>query len=239
MNQASDTPPSLPRHVAIIMDGNGRWAVKQGLERLEGHRAGLNNIPEVINYLTEAGVSYITLFSFSTENWKRPKTEVNGLLKLLAEALEETTRKLDEHNIVIRHLGRLDRLPTSLKIGINRVMDKTKNNTGAVAGFAFDYGGRTEIVEAARKAINHGIKAEELDETAFGNLLSSVGMPDVDLIIRTGGEKRLSNFLLWQSAYAELYFSDTLWPDFNDREIEKALTEYAGRQRRFGGLQPK
>ncbi|MDV2989119.1 MAG: polyprenyl diphosphate synthase [Dehalogenimonas sp.] len=239
MNQNSNRSFTPPRHVAIIMDGNGRWAVNKGLERLAGHQAGLKNIPEVINYLTDAGVAYITLFSFSTENWKRPAAEVSGLLKLLAEALEETTRKLDEHNVVIRHLGRLDRLPPGLKHGINRVVEKTHQNTGAVAGFAFDYGGRTEIIEAGRKAIRQGIKPDDLDETTFGRLLDSAGMPDVDLVIRTGGEQRLSNFLLWQSAYAELYFTDTLWPDFNDQEIEKALTDYAGRQRRFGGLQPQ
>lgn len=236
MNQIASAHPTLPRHVAIIMDGNGRWAIKQGLERLEGHRAGLKNIPEVIRYLNDAGVGCITLFSFSTENWKRPKAEVNGLLKLLGEALEETTRKLDEHNIVIRHLGRLDRLPVALKLGISRVVDKTSANTGATTCFAFDYGSRAEIVEAARRAIKQDIKHQDLNEEIFGNLLNSAGMPDVDLVIRTGGEQRLSNFLLWQSAYAELYFTDTLWPDFNDREIEKALADYAKRQRRFGGL---
>ncbi|ADJ25527.1 undecaprenyl diphosphate synthase [Dehalogenimonas lykanthroporepellens BL-DC-9] len=229
-------PVAPPCHVAIIMDGNGRWALRQGWERLEGHRAGLNNIPEVIRAFTDAGVGYITLFSFSTENWKRPAGEVRGLLSLLAEALGKMSQELDDNNIVLRHLGRLDRLPYQLRHKVRRVMEQTAGNTGAVVSFAFDYGSRAELVEAARQALKQKVAADTLDEKTFSGLLSSSGLPDVDLLIRTGGERRLSNFLLWQSAYAELYFSDTLWPDFKEDEINRALADYAGRHRRFGGL---
>lgn len=206
------------------------------MERLEGHRAGLKNIPEVIKTLTELGVPYITLFSFSTENWKRPPEEVNGLLRLLAEALDETARQLDDHDVIVRHLGKLDRLPSNLRNGIKKIEEKTKNNTGSTASFAFDYGSRSEITDAARQAMAKKLKPDDLDENTFEKFLNTAGLPDVDLLVRTGGEKRLSNFLLWQSAYAELYFTDTLWPDFDRGEIEKALDDYAGRQRRFGGL---
>ena len=235
MNQESE-PVSPPRHVAIIMDGNGRWALRQGKERLDGHRAGLNNIPAVIRAFADAGVGFITLFSFSTENWKRPAGEIKGLLNLLAEALKDTTRQLNDRHVILRHLGRLDRLPPHLQTGVRKIMNQTAHNTGAVVSFAFDYGSRAEMVEAARRVALENIAPDKLDETVFGNLLSSAGLPDVDLLIRTGGERRLSNFLLWQSAYAELYFTDVLWPDFNQAEVAKALADYSGRQRRFGGL---
>ncbi len=228
--------PAIPRHVAIIMDGNGRWATTRGLPRLEGHRAGLEKASDAVLSFAEMGVSFITLFSFSTENWKRPKDEIAGILKLLAEAMERTAKELDRRNIVIRHLGRLDRLAPPLRKGVEHIVERTKGNTGAVASFAFDYGGRAEIVEATRKFIKSGVKPDALDEAIFEKHLHTSGLPDVDLLIRTGGEKRLSNFLLWQSAYAELYFTDTLWPDFGRSEIDLAMAEYARRQRRFGGL---
>jgi undecaprenyl diphosphate synthase len=218
------------------MDGNGRWATARSLPRLEGHRAGLEKAGDAVLGFAEMGVSYITLFSFSTENWKRPREEIAGILKLLAEALERTVKELDNRNIAIRHLGRLDRLAPPLRKSVEHVVDRTRGNTGAVASFAFDYGGRAEIVEAARKLMKAGLKSDALDEVTFEKHLHTAGLPDVDLLVRTGGEKRLSNFLLWQSAYAELYFTDTLWPDFSREDIEKALAEYARRQRRFGGL---
>jgi undecaprenyl diphosphate synthase len=218
------------------MDGNGRWATSRGLPRLEGHRAGLEKAGDAVLGFAEAGVSFITLFSFSTENWKRPKEEIAGILKLLAEALERTVTDLDSRNIAIRHLGRLDRLAPPLRHSVTQVVERTRQNTGAVASFAFDYGGRAEIVAAARKLVKAGLKADDLSEATFEKYLHTAGLPDVDLLVRTGGEMRLSNFLLWQSAYAELYFTDTLWPDFSREDIEKALAEYARRQRRFGGL---
>ncbi|MEN8614052.1 polyprenyl diphosphate synthase [Dehalogenimonas sp. THU2] len=236
MSETQGASAALPQHVAIIMDGNGRWAVGQGLPRMEGHRAGLKNVSKAVRALVELGVPYVTLFSFSTENWKRPEDEIAGLLRLLAEALDDTAKELHRQDIVIRHLGRLDRLPISLRLGIGRIVEQTKGNKGAVASFAFDYGGRTEIIEATRKAVESGIRPGKIDETIFEGFLNTTGLPDVDLLVRTGGEKRLSNFLLWQSAYAELYFTDTLWPDFGRAEIEKALADYARRQRRFGGL---
>jgi undecaprenyl diphosphate synthase len=227
---------SVPRHVAIIMDGNGRWATSRGLPRLEGHRTGLEKAGDAVLGFAAAGVSYITLFSFSTENWKRPKEEVAGILRLLAEALERTVKDLNEQNIAIRHLGRLDRLAPPLRHRVKEVVEKTKGNTGAVASFAFDYGGRAEILRASRKLMKSGLKPDELDEEIFSKYLYTAGIPDVDLLVRTGGEMRLSNFLLWQSSYAELYFTETLWPDFCGEDIQKALAEYARRQRRFGGL---
>jgi undecaprenyl diphosphate synthase len=236
MQSLNQQPVSVPRHVAIIMDGNGRWATARGLPRLEGHRAGLEKAGDAVLKFAAAGVSYITLFSFSTENWKRPKEEVTGILRLLAEALEKTVKDLNAKNIVVRHLGRLDRLAPPLRHRVKEVVEKTKDNTGAVASFAFDYGGRAEILQATRKLIKSGLKPDEVDETTFSGHLYTAGIPDVDLLIRTGGEMRLSNFLLWQSSYAELYFTETLWPDFSADEIDKSLAEYARRQRRFGGL---
>ncbi len=229
-------PPAIPRHVAIIMDGNGRWATTRGLARLEGHRAGLEKAGDAVLGFAEMGVAFVTLFSFSTENWKRPKEEIAGILKLLAEAMERTAKELDNRNIVIRHLGRLDRLAPPLRHRVKEVVERTKSNTGAIASFAFDYGGRAEIVEAAKRLIKDDRRPDIIDERSFEKYLHTAGLPDVDLLVRTGGEKRLSNFLLWQSAYAELYFTDTLWPDFGRAEIDKALDEYARRQRRFGGL---
>ena len=236
MKPSTEAARIIPRHVAVIMDGNGRWATARGLPRLEGHRAGLEKAGDAVLGFAEAGVSFITLFSFSTENWKRPKEEIAGILKLLAEALERTGKQLDDRNIAIRHLGRLDRLSLPLRHGVKELVERTGGNTGAVASFAFDYGGRAEIVEAARKLVKRGASAEAIDEAAFEKQLNTAGVPDVDLLVRTGGEMRLSNFLPWQASYAELYFTDTLWPDFTRDEIDKALAEYARRQRRFGGL---
>ena len=236
MDSSTATPSTVPRHVAIIMDGNGRWATARGLPRLEGHRTGLEKAGDTVLGLAAAGVSYITLFSFSTENWKRPKEEVAGILRLLAEALDRTVKDLNAENIIIRHLGRLDRLAPPLRHRVKEVVEKTKGNTGAVASFAFDYGGRTEILQASRKLMKSGLKPEDVDENTFSKFLYTSEIPDVDLLVRTGGEMRLSNFLLWQSSYAELYFTETLWPDFSGEDIEKALAEYARRQRRFGGL---
>lgn len=236
MQSVTAESASVPRHVAIIMDGNGRWATSRGLPRLEGHRTGLEKAGDAVLGFAAAGVSYITLFSFSTENWKRPKEEVAGILQLLAEALERTVKDLNAQNIIIRHLGRLDRLAPPLRHRVKEVVEKTSANTGAVASFAFDYGGRAEILQASRKLMKSGLKPDEVDEETFAKYLYTAGIPDVDLLVRTGGEMRLSNFLLWQSSYAELYFTETLWPDFSGDDIEQALAEYARRQRRFGGL---
>jgi undecaprenyl diphosphate synthase len=226
----------LPQHVAIIMDGNGRWAKQRGLLRLEGHRAGTENIRLVSEIFAEYKIKYLTLFAFSTENWNRPGIEVRGLLKILSDRLDPEIKRLHEKNIRVRHLGRLDALSPQLQQKIKGAMELTKNNTGGTLSMAFDYGGRAEIVEAARRLISGRISAEEVNEDLFKEYLYAPDIPDPDLIIRTGGETRLSNFLLWQAAYSELYFTDVLWPDFNRAEIDKALATYISRQRRFGRI---
>lgn len=226
----------LPNHIAFIMDGNGRWAQQQGLPRLEGHRAGIENTHSIISHLTKLGIKYVTLYSFSTENWSRPKEEISGLLSILSESIEKESLELHKHGVKLRHLGRLERLPQHLKQAIKRALKLTKNNNGMTLSLAFDYGGRLEILDAVRDIIAKGIPAQEIDEKLFSNYLYTAGLPDVDLVIRTGSELRLSNFLLWQSAYSEYYFTKVLWPDFNTKELEKALIAYSKRRRRFGGL---
>lgn len=226
----------LPNHIAIIMDGNGRWAEKRRLPRLAGHRAGLKSTRSVTRHLNDYGIKYVTLYSFSTENWNRPKNEVKGLLKLLERSIEKEFRELHEANIRLRHIGRLDKLPPSLKKTMTKAVELTKNNSGMTLSLAFDYGSRLEIVDTVRRIVTDGIPPQEIDEGLFNRYLYTAGLPDVDLVIRTSGEYRISNFLLWQSAYSEYYFTDVLWPDFDNREVEKALVSYSLRQRRFGGL---
>jgi undecaprenyl diphosphate synthase len=229
-------PARLPEHVAIIMDGNGRWAKQRHLPRLEGHRAGVENMLSVISYCNRLKVKYLTLYGFSTENWNRPKDEIDGLLGLLQESIDAETLKFHRQGIRIRHLGQLERLPGKLQAAIKKAVDLTKNNTGLNFNIAFNYGGRTEIVDAVRRLIAEGVPAQKIDEKMFSDYLYTAGLPEVDLLIRTGGELRVSNFLIWQAAYSEYYFSDVLWPDFNEKEVDKALLAYSQRQRRFGGL---
>ena len=227
----------LPDHVAIILDGNGRWAKQRGLSRLEGHRAGLDNIRRTVRCLnSEYHIKYVTIYSFSTENWGRPEDEVNGILELLRERIDEEARDLNENNVKMRHLGRLEELPESVQLAINRAVGLTKNNTGMTFSFAFNYGGRAEILDAMRLIIASGTQPEDIDENMFNNYLYTAGLPDVDLLIRTSGELRLSNFMVWQTAYSEYYFTKVLWPDFDEKEIKKALLSYSRRKRRFGGL---
>jgi undecaprenyl diphosphate synthase len=236
------TPPTkkkiahLPQHVAIIMDGNGRWAKQRNLPRLAGHQAGVDNMRSAIDYFSQLQVKYFTVYGFSTENWNRPKEEINGLLNLLQEIIDEETQKLHRQGVRIRHLGQLERLPRNLQVAINKAVELTRNNTGLNFSFAFSYGGRTEIVDAARRLIAEGIPAEKIDEKLFNSYLYTADLPEVDLVIRTGGELRVSNFLIWQAAYSEYYFTDVLWPDFDNKEIDQALLAYSQRQRRFGGL---
>ena len=227
---------SLPNHVAFIMDGNGRWAEKHGLPRLEGHRAGIENTHSLISYLDKLHIRYATLYSFSTENWSRPQEEVGGLLTILEESIAKEAIGLHQRGVRLRHLGHLERLPKQLKQAINWALKLTKNNNGMTLNLAFDYGGRLEILDAIRNIITKGISPQDVDEKLFSNYLYTAGLPDVDLVIRTGGELRISNFLLWQSAYSEYYFTEVLWPDFNAKEAEEALIAYSQRQRRFGGL---
>jgi undecaprenyl diphosphate synthase len=223
-----------PRHIAIIMDGNGRWAKKRGLPRLVGHNAGGDNIRPVVKVFADHGVEYLTLYMFSTENWNRPRIEVAGLLTLLARKIDQETQAFHEQNIRLIHLGRLDRLSHKLKEKVEGAVELTKNNTGLTLCLAFDYGGRDEIVQAARRIARAGIHDDGIDEAVFARYLCNPDIPDPDLVIRTGGERRLSNFLLWEAAYSELHFTPVLWPDFGRKEIEEALSEYSLRQRRFG-----
>ncbi len=226
----------LPNHIAFIMDGNGRWAEKRGLPRLEGHSAGLEASRSVVEHLGQYHIKFVTLYSFSTENWNRPKNEVNGLLKLIEKSMEKEAKELHQRGVRIRHLGHLERLPQHLRLAIENAIELTKNNNEMILNLAFDYGGRLEILDAVRSIITDGISPQDIDERLFNNYLCTAGLPDVDLVVRTGGDLRISNFLLWQSAYSEYYFTSMLWPDFNKEELDKALLAYSQRQRRFGGL---
>jgi len=223
-----------PRHVAIIMDGNGRWATQRGLPRLAGHKVGIEQIQRVLQYLADNHVSFVTLYAFSTENWNRPLTEVRGILNLMEEALVKQTPQLHKKNVKVIHLGKVDRLEESMKIALQNAQELTKFNTGITLNVAFDYGGRDEILEAVRSLIRAQIQPDQIDETLFSSHMYTHPSPDPDLVIRTGGELRISNFLLWQSAYSEYYHTPTFWPDLNDSELELALKSYQSRDRRFG-----
>jgi undecaprenyl diphosphate synthase len=226
----------LPNHIAIIVDGNGRWAEQHGLPRFEGHLAGIESVRSTIRCLNQYQIKYVTLYGFSTENWNRPKYEVMNLFRLLEEIVDNESQELHKLGVKIRHLGRLEELPQGLQQAINRAIELTKNNTGMTLSLAFNYGGRTEILDAVRAIIAEGVPSQSINEKLFNNYLYTTGLPDVDLIIRTGGELRISNFLIWQASYSEYYFTDVLWPDFGEKEIKKALLSYSQRQRRFGGL---
>ncbi len=224
----------LPRHVAIIMDGNGRWARARGLPRLAGHRAGTQNIRPILEAAVEFGIEVLTLWAFSTENWGRPEQEVRGLLRLLEETIQRELPRLRDEGVQIRHTGRLDRLPPSLQEQIRRALEATAHNRRIILNVAFDYGGRADILQAVRRILADGIPPDQVDEDLFRRYLWTGDLPDPDLIIRTSGEYRLSNFMLWQGAYAELYITPTLWPDFTREDLAAALRDYASRERRFG-----
>ena len=243
MDQAAHPPDgtlsdyaSVPVHVAIVMDGNGRWAEQRGLPRLMGHRVGVDNIRPVLQALAQNGVKYVSLYAFSTENWNRPAIEVEGLMDILRESIERETKALHEQNVRILHLGRLDRLSPELNKSIIDAQELTRDNKGITLSVAFDYGGRAEIVEALKNMMRDGLSPDQLDEECVARYLYTSQLPDPDLIIRTGGELRLSNFFLWQAAYSEYYPTPTLWPDLGPEEVDKALEDYSGRQRRFGNI---
>jgi undecaprenyl diphosphate synthase len=229
----------LPQHVAIIMDGNGRWAKQRGLPRSVGHKQGVNIAQKVVEIFLEYKIPYLTLYSFSTENWSRPQREIDGIFKILEERLKEGVKFAQENGIRIRHLGKPDGLPQRLRQRVKDALKLTQNNSRMTVSLAFNYGGRDEIVEAIKTLILERISPQDVDEEVFSQYLYTTDIPDPDLIIRTGGEMRLSNFLIWQSAYAEIYFTPVLWPDFNKKEVNKALVAYSQRQRRFGGLTPE
>lgn len=226
----------IPCHVAIIMDGNGRWAEKRGLPRLEGHQVGVENIRPIVQYASNYGIKYLTLYAFSTENWRRPEEEVNGILHILEKVIGKESRELHKNGVRIRHIGHLDGLSLKQRNSIKRAVKLTADNTGMTLGVAFNYGGRDEILEAVSHIIGDKVSPTELNEELFQKYLYTAGFPDVDLVIRTSGEMRTSNFLIWQAAYAEYYFTPVLWPDFSEEDLEKALQTYSQRQRRFGGL---
>ncbi|MBA7643790.1 Isoprenyl transferase [subsurface metagenome] len=226
----------LPVHVAIVPDGNGRWAEQRGLPRLAGHKAGIKIMRSVIEYLNDYRIRYVTLYGFSTENWSRPGREVGGLFRVLEERIDKDAPQLHKKGIKVLHLGRLEELPAGLRQAISRAMELTKNNTGMTLNLAFNYGGRIEIVDAVRRIVAEGIPPEKIGEKLFSSYLYTAGLPDVDLLIRTGDELRLSNFLIWQTAYSEYYFTQVLWPDFTEEDIDKALLAYSQRERRFGAL---
>ncbi len=227
---------SIPPHVAIIMDGNGRWATKQGLPRIIGHRAGVENCRLIIRTLSQYGVKYLTLYAFSTENWKRPALEINGLFQLMGEFIVHDTPVLHKELVKIITIGDLNKLPHELQDRLQWAMNLTQNNNGMSLVIALNYGGRAEILNAVQKIIRDNLTLENITEELFNRYLYTGDIPYPDLIIRTGGEVRISNFLLWQGAYSEYYFTSTLWPDFNKKEVDKAFRIFRQRIRRFGGL---
>lgn len=225
-----------PTHIAIIMDGNGRWAAARGLPRLEGHRAGTENLRQIIRACVEFGVKYLTLYAFSTENWGRPKEEVNGLLTILESVIDRELKELKEEGVRIVHVGRLEAMPKKVREKVCHSMDVTHTNDKLILNIAWNYGGRDEILYAIQQIIKSGIAPEAVTEDVITQHLFTNGCPDPDLIIRTSGEMRVSNFLIWQSAYSEWYFTPILWPDFNKEELKKAIEDFSHRKRRFGKL---
>jgi undecaprenyl diphosphate synthase len=225
---------NLPKHIAITMDGNGRWAKMKGKLRIFGHKNGVKAVRETVEAAAEIGIEYLTLYAFSTENWNRPASEVNALMTLLVSAINKETKTLMDNNIKLSTIGDTDSLPAKAKKELLEAIDKTKDNTRMTLVLALSYSGRWEILNAVQKIIKEGKKAEEINETTFQQYLTTKSVPDPELLIRTSGEHRISNFLLWQIAYSELYFTDTLWPDFRRADLEKAIFNYQNRERRFG-----
>jgi undecaprenyl diphosphate synthase len=228
----------LPAHVAIIMDGNGRWAEQRRLPRVEGHRAGIESVRSVVETSARLGIRVLTLYAFSMENWKRPRTEINTLMMLLKRYLRLELETLLKNDIRFRVIGRPDHLRADVQQELRAAMGRTAANTGMQFNIALNYGGRAEIVDAVRRLMDAGVAAADLDERRFGEFLYTAGQPDPDLLIRTSGEMRISNFLLWQIAYAEIWVTDTLWPDFCRRDLLEAIVAYQKRERRYGGIKP-
>ncbi|MGD0004176.1 MAG: isoprenyl transferase [Anaerolineaceae bacterium] len=226
----------VPTHIAIIMDGNGRWAAARGLPRLAGHRAGTENLRPVIRACVEFGIQYLTIYAFSTENWGRPQEEVEGLMHIIEDVIDKELLELHKEGVRLRHIGRLEQLNPSLRDKVLHAVDLTKNNTRLNLNIAFNYGGRDEIVCAIRAMLRDGVKPEDVNEQLIGQYLFTAGTPDPDLIVRTSGEMRISNFLIWQGAYSEWYVTNAYWPDFDKEELRKALLDYGQRERRFGRL---
>lgn len=238
---ATPAPPAkqVPRHVAVVMDGNGRWAKERGLSRQAGHRAGTENIRRIIETFGERGVEVLTLYAFSTENWTRPRREVNALMRLIPRVIKRELKELHKNGVRLVHIGRLDPLDPALRQQVQDAIELTKDNKRMTVALAFNYGGRTEIVDAVQRIVADGVRPEAIDEALLSSYMYTAALPDPDLVIRTAGEVRLSNFLLWQSAYTEFYATPTYWPDFDVAEIDRALAAYARRERRFGGVETR
>ncbi len=235
----SQAGPDVPRHIAIILDGNGRWAKKRGLPRTAGHMAGAETFRRIATYCKNIGVEYLTVYAFSTENWKRPEEEVGTIMKLLGRYLDEAIRTMEKDHIRMKVFGELARLSPKLREMVDRTDEISQHYQGFQANICLNYGGRDEIIHAARRYARdyaEGRVQGELSEEQFGNYLYSAGIPDPDLLIRPGGEMRISNFLLWQCAYTEFYFTEVLWPDFTPEELDKAIAEFNRRDRRYGGV---
>jgi len=229
----------IPRHVAIIMDGNGRWAISRGLPRLAGHKAGTENLRRIIRATAEFGIKYLTIYAFSTENWGRPTEEVQGLMGILQDVIDRELNELHQEGVQLRHIGRLERLDPKIQAKVLRAIDLTKDNDKLVLNIAWNYGGRDEIVCAIQKIIKDGIPPEDITDELVSHYMFTAGVPDPDLVIRTSGELRVSNFLIWQVAYSEWYVTPTYWPDFDREEYRRALETYANRERRFGKVSPQ
>ncbi|EQB88166.1 undecaprenyl diphosphate synthase [Clostridium punense] len=231
---------NIPAHIAVIMDGNGRWAKERNLPRTMGHRAGMDTIRKIVKESSKLGVRYLTLYAFSTENWKRPEDEVTALMKLVVEFIGKEINELHKNEVVFNVIGDISKLPQVCQESIFSAKEKTKNNKGLTLNIALNYGGRDEIVSGVKKIaqeiLDNNIKVEDIDEQLISNHLYTSGMPDPDIVIRPSGELRLSNYLLWQSAYSEFWFSNINWPDFTERDLHKAISDYQNRNRRFGGV---
>jgi undecaprenyl diphosphate synthase len=232
----SETKRPVPRHVALIMDGNGRWARERGLPRIAGHQAGTENIRRITTRAAELGIEFLTLWAFSTENWRRPKDEVDGILQLLANAIDTETGELHRQGARLEHIGSLEGLSQELAQSVRDAIHLTRNNTRICLTLAFNYGGRAEIVTAIQRMIADGLDATEIDEQTVNRYMYTAGKPDPDLIVRTSGELRTSNFLIWQAAYSEYHFTPVYWPAFGPDDLEAAVADYLSRERRFGGL---
>lgn len=232
-------PLRIPKHVAVIMDGNGRWARKRALPKIAGHKAGIKSVEEAIKAARELGIEILTLYTFSTENWKRPKKEIGALMTLLENYLDRETERIAAEGIRIRAIGKISALPPSVQLKLRKIEERTIHNRGILVNMALNYGSRSEIVDAARKIAEEvrqlRLRTDDISEENFSNYLYTAGLPDPDLLIRTSGEARVSNFLLWQISYAEIYITKRLWPDFRKKDLEAAILDYQKRERRYGG----
>jgi undecaprenyl diphosphate synthase len=227
-------PEHIPYHLAVIMDGNGRWAKARGLPRLAGHRAGVENLRRILRACSEFGIKILTIYAFSTENWGRPEAEVRGLMNILESVIDHELNQLHANGVQLRHIGELEGLSPVLQRKVIKAIELTRNNDQLILNVAFNYGGRQELIQAFRRIVRDGVPPDQIDETLIDYYLYTAGQPDPDLVVRTGGEMRLSNFLLWQASYAEYYATPVFWPDFDREELRKAIVYYSRRERRFG-----